>query len=173
MVDFRLRFFFKNTSTSRSECEHLCQLELFAWTHIESGDAFEILTSIVIGGGKLGALVTAASTVAGLHFELIPGGLPQLTEEELSGGIGFQALPGPGAFGPEIQHHISDGATAAGTTLQVEACVGGVDVGEQRLVLVEHGLCGAQEWSRELLKNIKVSIAIQPVLHLCRVFWLQ
>lgn len=100
----------------------------------------DALTAIVVGGRKLGALVAAAGAVAGLHFELVPGGLTQLAEEELCGGIGLEALPGPGTFGPEVQHHVSDGAAAAGPALQVEACVSGVDVGEQRLVLVEHWL---------------------------------
>ena len=85
--------------------------------------------------------VATAGTVAGLHFELVPGGLAQLTEEELGGGVGFEALPGPGAFGPEVQHHVSDGAATAGPALQVEPRMSGVDVGEQRLVLVEHWFC--------------------------------
>ena len=104
-------------------------------------------TAIVVRGRKLGALVAAAGAVAGLHFELVPGGLTQLAEEELSGGVGLEALPGPGPFGSEVQHHVSDGAAAAGPALQVEACVSGVDVGEQRLVLVEHWLW-REEWHR-------------------------
>lgn len=103
------------------------------------------LTAVIIGGGKLGALVATASAVAGLHLELIPGGLAQLAEEELSGGVGLKTLPSPRAFGPEVQHEISDGAAAAGPALQVEPCVGGVDVGEQWLVLVKHRFCGEEE----------------------------
>lgn len=105
----------------------------------------QVLTAVVVGGGKLGALVAAASAVAGLHLELIPGGLAQLAEEELSGGVGLEALPSPRAFRPEVQHEVSDGAAAAGPALQVESCVGGVDVGEQRLVLVKHRFCGEEE----------------------------
>lgn len=105
----------------------------------------QVLTAVVVGGGKLGALVAAASAVAGLHLELVPGGLAQLAEEELSGGVGLEALPSPRAFGPEVQHEVSDGAAAAGPALQVESCVGGVDVGEQRLVLVKHRFCGEEE----------------------------
>lgn len=104
----------------------------------------DILTAIIVGGGKLGALVAAAGTVAGLHFELVPGGLAQLAEEELSGGVGFEALPGPGTFGPEVQHEVGDGAAAAGPALQIEPCMSGVDVGEQRLILVEHWFCGEE-----------------------------
>lgn len=104
----------------------------------EQTETREELTAVVVSGGKLGALVATASAVAGLHFELVPGGLTQLAEEELSGGVGLQALPGPGTFGPEVQHHVSDGAATAGPALQVEPCVSGVDVGEQRLILVEH-----------------------------------
>lgn len=106
--------------------------------------ATDTLTAIVISGGKLEALVPTAGAVAGLHFQLVPGGLAQLTEEELRGGIGLQALPGPGAFGPEVQHQVGNGAAAAGPALQVEARVGGVDVGEKRLVLVEHWFCGGE-----------------------------
>lgn len=101
----------------------------------------DTLTAIVVSGGKLGALVATPSAVAGLHLELVPGGLTQLTEEELSGGVGFEALPGPGAFGPEVQHHVSDGAAAAGPALQVEPRVSGVDVGEKRQILIEHWFC--------------------------------
>lgn len=106
---------------------------------------YDTLTAIIVSGGKLGALVTTPSTVAGLHFELVPGGLTQLTEEELSGGVGLEALPGPGTFGPKVQHQVSDGATTAGPALQVETRMSGVDVGEQRLVLVEHRLCREEE----------------------------
>lgn len=107
----------------------------------------DTLTAIVVSGGKLGALVAAPSAVTGLHFELVPGGFTQLAEEELSGGVGLEALPGPGTFGPKIQHQISDGAAAAGPTLQIEPCMSGVDVGEQRLILIEHRFC-RQEWQR-------------------------
>lgn len=78
-----------------------------------------ILTAIVVSGGKLGALVAAACTIAGLHFELIPGGLTQLTEEELTGGVGLEALPSPGTFGPEVQHQVSDGAAATSPALKI------------------------------------------------------
>lgn len=101
-----------------------------------------ILTAVVVGGGKLGALVAAAGAVAGLHLELVPGGFAQLAEEQLSGGVGLEALPRPRAFGSEVQHEVGDGAAPAGPALQVEPCVGGVDVGEQRLVFVEHRFCG-------------------------------
>lgn len=101
----------------------------------------DALTAIVVSGGKLGALVTAPSTVTGLHFELVPGGLTQLAEEELSGGVGLQALPGPGTFGSKIQHQVSDGAAAAGPALQIEPSMSGVDVGEQRLILIEYWFC--------------------------------
>lgn len=99
------------------------------------------LTAIVISGGKLGTLVATAGAVAGLHFQLVPGGLAQLAEEELRAGVGLEALPGPGAFGPEVQHQVGDGAAAAGPALQVEARVSGVDVGEKWLVLIEHWFC--------------------------------
>ncbi len=105
----------------------------------------DALTAIVVSGGKLGALVAAPSAVAGLHFELVPGGLTQLAQEELSGGVGLEALPGPGTFGPEVQHQVSDGAAAAGPALQVEPCMSGVDVGEQRLILIEHWFCGGEQ----------------------------
>lgn len=105
---------------------------------------WDSLTAIVVGGGKLGALVATPCAVACLHFELVPRGLPQLAEEELSGGVGLEALPGPCAFGSEVQHHVSDGAATTGPALHVEPCVSGVDVGEQRLVLVEHWLCGGK-----------------------------
>lgn len=108
---------------------------------------WDTLTAVIVSGGKLGALVATPGTVAGLHFELVPGGLTQLAEKELSGRVGLEALPGPGAFGPEVQHHVSDGAAAAGPALQVEACMSGVDVGEQRLILIEHWLC-REEWQR-------------------------
>lgn len=114
-------------------------------SNYETRDA---LTAIIVRCGKLGALVATPSTVACLHLEFVPGGLTQLTEEELSGGVGLEALPGPGAFGPEVQHHVSDGAAAASPALQVESCMGGVDVGEQWLVLVEHWFCG-EEWQTQ------------------------
>lgn len=108
----------------------------------------ESLTAIIVSRGKLGALVATPGAVAGLHFELVPGGLPQLTEEELGSGVGLEALPGPGTFGSKIQHQVSDGAAATGPALEVDPCMSGVDVGEQRLVLVEHRLCG-KEWMAE------------------------
>lgn len=105
----------------------------------------QTLTAVIVGGGKLGALVAAASTVTGLHLQLVPSGLSQFAEEELSGGIGLEGLPSPCAFGPEVQHEVSDRAATAGPALQVEPCVGGVDVGEQWLVLVEHRFCVEEE----------------------------
>ena len=110
-------------------------------TSHSGGESKETLTAIVVSGGKLGRLVPAAGAVAGLHLELVPGGLAQLAEEQLSAGVGLQALPGPGALGPEVQHQASDGTTAAGPALQVDAYMRRVDVSEKRLVLVEHGLC--------------------------------
>lgn len=106
---------------------------------------WDALTAVVVSGGELGALVAAPGAVAGLHFELVPGGLTQLAEEELRGGVGLEALPGPGTFGPEVQHEVSDGAAPAGPALQVEPCVSGVDVGEQRLILIEHWFCREEQ----------------------------
>lgn len=99
------------------------------------------LTAIIIQRGKLGALVPTAGAVARLHLQLIPGGLTQLGEEDISRGVGAHALPGPGAFGAELEKDSSDGAAAARPALQVEAGVGGVDVSEQGLVLIELRLC--------------------------------
>lgn len=100
-----------------------------------------LLTSVVVCGGELGGLVPTARAVTGSHFQLVPRGLPQLAEEQLSGGVGLEGLPGPGAFRPEVQHQVSDGAASAGPALQVQAGVSGIDVSEQRLVLVEDGFC--------------------------------
>lgn len=100
-----------------------------------------MLTSVVVRGGELGGLVPTARAVTGSHFQLVPRGLSQLAEEQLSGGVGLQSLPGPGAFRPEVQHQVSDGAASAGPALQVQAGVSGIDVSEQRLVLVEDGFC--------------------------------
>lgn len=98
-------------------------------------------TAIIIQRGKLGALVPAPGAVARLHLQLIPGGLTQLSEEDVSRGVGAHALPGPGAFGTELQKDSSDGAAAARPALQVEPGVGGVDVSEEGLVLIELRLC--------------------------------
>lgn len=108
---------------------------------IKKKKATDTLTAIVISGGKLETLVATTGAVAGLHFQLVPGGLTQLAEEELCGGVGLEALPGPGTFGPEVQHQVGNGAAATGPALQVEACMSGVDVGEKRLILVEHWFC--------------------------------
>lgn len=118
------------------------QCERYGWQGSDGQTEMrDALTAIVVSGGKLGALVATAGAVTGLHFELVPGGLTQLAEEELSGGVGLEALPGPGTFGPKVQHQVSDGAAAAGPALQVEPCMSGVDVGEQRLILIEHWFC--------------------------------
>lgn len=135
---------------------------------------WDSLTTIIVSSGKLGALVAAACAVARLHFELIPGGLPQLAEEDLSGGVGLEALPGPRAFGSEVQHQVSDGAAAAGPALQVEPCMGGVDVGEQRLVLIEHWLCRGEEHGRESrLEGEKSRMYVWTVTWLDLSFWSQ
>lgn len=84
---------------------------------IQKKKATDTLTAIVISGGKLETLVATTSAVAGLHFQLVPGGLTQLAEEELCGGVGLEALPGPGTFGPEVQHQVVNGAAATGPAL--------------------------------------------------------
>lgn len=103
-------------------------------------------------------MVAAPGAVAGLHFELVPGGLTQLAEEELSGRVGLEALPGPGTFGPEVQHEVSDGAAAAGPALQVKPCVGGVDVGEQRLILIEHWFCRDKGYRHRATEGYKDNV---------------
>ena len=92
------------------------------------------LTAIVVQGGKLGGLVAAASAVASPHAQLVPRGLPQLGQKHLPGAVGAQALPGPGALGPVLQHDGGDGAAPVVPALQVKPSMRGVDVGEEVLV---------------------------------------
>jgi len=100
------------------------------------------LTAVVVQRGELRGLVAAAGAVAGLHAELVPGGLAQLRQEDLAGAVGAQALPDPVALGPVLQDDGGDGAAPAAPALQVQPGVRGVDVGEEVLVLAEGGLCG-------------------------------
>ena len=102
------------------------------------------LTAIVVQGGKLGGLVAAASAVASPHAQLVPRGLPQLGQKHLPGAVGAQALPGPGALGPVLQHDGGDGAAPVVPALQVKPSMRGVDVGEEVLVFAEGGLWGAR-----------------------------
>jgi len=103
------------------------------------------LTAIVVCGGELGALVSTAGTVARLHLQLVPRGLAQLAEEQRACGVCPHSLPRPRALGPEVQQQAGDGASPAGPAHEVEARMGGVDVGEQGLVLGEHGLWRERE----------------------------
>lgn len=100
------------------------------------------LTAVVVERGELRGLVAAAGAVAGLHAELVPGGLAQLGQEDLAGAVGAEALPDPVALGPVLQDDGGDGAAPAAPALQVQPGVRGVDVGEEVLVLAEGGLCG-------------------------------
>lgn len=54
-----------------------------------------LLTAIIVQCCKLGALVSTASTVTGFHLQLIPGGLTQLCQEHICGGVGTDTLPCP------------------------------------------------------------------------------
>lgn len=122
------------------------------------------LTAIVVQRGELRALIAAARAVAGLHAQLIPGGLTQLGQEDLSGAVGAQALPAPVALGAVLQDDGGDGAAPAAPALQVEPGMRGVDVGEEVLVLAEGGLCGmgaisvtARSWGQG------VPIPVRPI----------
>lgn len=55
------------------------------------------LTAVVVQRRKLGALVPTAGAVTGLHLQLIPGGLTQLCQEHVHGGVGAHILPRPRA----------------------------------------------------------------------------
>lgn len=100
------------------------------------------LTAVVVQRGELRGLVAAAGAVAGLHAELVPRGLAQLRQEDLTGAVGAEALPDPVALGPVLQDNGGDGAAPAAPALQVQPGMRGVDVGEEVLVLAEGGLCG-------------------------------
>lgn len=100
------------------------------------------LTAVVVQRGELCGLVAAASAVAGLHAELVPRGLAQLCQEDLTGAVGAEALPDPVALGPVLQDNGGDGAAPTAPALQVQPGMRGVDVGEEVLVLAEGGLCG-------------------------------
>lgn len=102
------------------------------------------LTAIVVQGGELGGLVAAASAVASPHAQLVPRGLSQLGQKHLPGPVGAQALPGPGALGPVLQHDGCDRAAPVAPALQVKPSMCGVDVGEEVLVFAEGGLWGAR-----------------------------
>lgn len=54
-----------------------------------------LLTSIIVQCCKLRALVATASAVTRFHLQLIPGGLTQLCQEHICGGIGTHILPSP------------------------------------------------------------------------------
>lgn len=109
------------------------------------------LTAIVVQGGELGRLVAAASAVARPHAELVPRGLSQFRQKYLPRGVGPEALPGPGALGPELQRDGRDGAAPVAPALQVQPRVRGVDVGEQMLVFAEGGLWGQRREGSERL----------------------
>lgn len=53
------------------------------------------LTSIIVQCCKLGALVATAGAVTGFHLQLVPGGLTQLCQEHICGGVGAYILPRP------------------------------------------------------------------------------
>lgn len=55
------------------------------------------LTAVVVQCRKLGALVPTAGAVTGFHLQLIPGGLTQLCQEHIHGGVGAHILPRPRA----------------------------------------------------------------------------
>lgn len=61
----------------------------------------------------------------------------QVSQKDFTGIIGSQALPSPGAFGPELQDDGYNGAAPIVPALQAQPGMGGVDVGEQMLVLIE------------------------------------
>ena len=63
------------------------------------------LTAVIVSGGELGALVPTARAVAGLHLQLVPGGLPQLRQEHVRRGVGPHRLPRPRAWTEENAVH--------------------------------------------------------------------
>jgi len=58
------------------------------------------LTAVVVQRGELGALVPTAGAVAGLHLQLVPGGLAQLRQEHVRRDVGAHRLPRPRAWRP-------------------------------------------------------------------------
>lgn len=85
-------------------------------------------------------MVPTPGAITGLHLQLVPGGLAELSQEHVGGGVGANILPRPVPLRSELQQHGRDGAATARPALQVEPGVGRVDVGEHRMVLIELGL---------------------------------
>lgn len=61
----------------------------------------------------------------------------QVSQKDFTGIISPQTLPNPGAFGSELQDNCYNGAAPIVPALQTQSGMGGVDVGEQMLVLIE------------------------------------
>lgn len=77
----------------------------------------------------------------------------------------------PFTFGPELQRDGADGTASTGPALQVEAGVAGVDVSENRLILVELGLCEKQNTQQSspmiVLYDFKHNFKTIPIVYPC------
>lgn len=105
-----------------------------------------VLTSVGVERRKLGPLLGRAGAVGDLHLQLVPGGLLQVVQDVALGERGALGRgPGAGVHRPVLQDEGGDGAAAVVPAHQVELGPGGVDGGEELVLLGKLGLCGGGE----------------------------
>lgn len=101
------------------------------------------LTSVCVERGELGFLLGRAGAVGDLHLQLVPGGLLQVVQDVALGERGaLGGGPGAGVHRPVLQDEGGDGAAAVVPAHQVELGPGGVDAGEELVILGKLWLCG-------------------------------
>lgn len=101
------------------------------------------LTPVCVERGELGFLLGRAGAVGDLHLQLVPGGLLQVVQDVALGERGaLGGGPGAGVHRPVLQDEGGDGAAAVVPAHQVELGPGGVDAGEELVILGKLWLCG-------------------------------
>lgn len=101
------------------------------------------LTSVRVERGELGFLLGRAGAVGDLHLQLVPGALLQVVQDVALGERGaLGGGPGAGVHRPVLQDEGGDGAAAVVPAHQVELGPGGVDAGEELVILGKLWLCG-------------------------------
>lgn len=101
------------------------------------------LTAVVVQRGEVGLLLGAAGTVTHAHLQLIPRGFLQVVQNVgLGEGGPLSRGPDCGPEGSVLQSEGGDGTASVIPADQIQPHPGGVDAGEELLLLGKLGFCG-------------------------------
>lgn len=101
------------------------------------------LTAIVVERGEVGLLLCTTCAVAHSHLQLIPRGFLQVIQDVgLGEGGPLGCGPDRGPKGSVLKSEGGDGAATVIPANQIQPHSGGIDAGEELLLLGELGFCG-------------------------------